>query len=308
MQSVEIDEDCEGALKHGIAAPRCTPVFHAETRRAFPLCRNKQMYGLWRSDLACRRGELSATTSKHRALAVITQGQRSANYTLVVHLADKRRNNSLFSNTWAAVLPSEECLMNKPLYDVRQKAETNKNVQWKGWKERTDSAKGEKRWPDIMKCENSVRETRVVLQKLGQCVEQQGIRREGWGRERGRWRRCEGRRGTRRREVRRDVEMGGGGGREGGEMSPQCSAVSASSAGGAGRVPSLPLSPTHTDTHASLYNGCFTLVPERERARQRERVSEQGRHGEKTQRERHEGGWEKKETAMRYREKKSLWD
>lgn len=52
-------------------------------------------------------------------------------------------------------------------------------------------------------------------------------------------------------------------------MSPQCSAVSASSAGGAGGVPS-PYSPTHTDTHASLYNGCFTLVPERERLRESE--------------------------------------
>lgn len=42
------------------------------------------------------------------------------------------------------------------------------------------------------------------------------------------------------------------------------------------------LSPTHTDTHASLYNGCFTLVPERERLRR-------GVHGEETK-ERHGGG------------------
>ena len=103
----------------------------------------------------------------------------------------------------------------------------------------------------------------MVGEKLGQYVWNNRERR-GEGE---RWRRCE-----RRREVSRDVEMGGGGGGGGGwgEMSPQCSAVSASSAGGAGGVPS-PYSPTHTDTHASLYNGCFTLVPERERLRESER-------------------------------------
>lgn len=37
-----------------------------------------------------------------------------------------------------------------------------------------------------------------------------------------------------------------------------------------GRRSAKSLSPTHTDTHASLYNRCFTLVPERERLTQRE--------------------------------------
>lgn len=32
----------------------------------------------------------------------------------------------------------------------------------------------------------------------------------------------------------------------------------------------VPLSPTHTNTHASLYNGCFTLVPEKNQGRDRE--------------------------------------
>ena len=61
--------------------------------------RDKQMYGHRRSDLASRRGELSATTSKRGVLVVITKGQSSANYTAVVHLADKRGNNSLFNST-----------------------------------------------------------------------------------------------------------------------------------------------------------------------------------------------------------------
>lgn len=89
------------------------------------------------------------------------------------------------------------------------------------------------------------------------------------------------------------MEIGGGGG---GEMSPLCSAVSASSAGGAGGVPSP--SPTHTDTHASLYNGCFTLVPGRERVKQRRR------HGEKTK-GRHGGGScsEKKKERKCYEER-----
>lgn len=43
--------------------------------------------------------------------------------------------------------------------------------------------------------------------------------------------------------------MGGGGG---GEMSPQCSAVSASSAGGAGGVPSPSLPLTQTPMHRSI--------------------------------------------------------
>lgn len=61
-----------------------------------------------------------------------------------------------------------------------------------------------------------------------------------------------------------------------------------------------PLSPTHTDTHASLYNGCFTLVPERERPRQREGDMVRRRKGDVG-----EGGyWKKKETAMRYRGEK----
>lgn len=67
---------------------------------------------------------------------------------------------------------------------------------------------------------------------------------KGRVREKGRWRRCE-----RRREVSRDVEMGGGGG---GAMSPQCSAVSASSAGGAGGVPSPSLPLTQTPMHHSI--------------------------------------------------------
>lgn len=47
----------------------------------------------------------------------------------------------------------------------------------------------------------------------------------------------------------RSVEMGGEGG---GEMSPQCSAVSASSAGGAGGVPSPSLPLTQTPMHRSI--------------------------------------------------------
>lgn len=75
-------------------------------------------------------------------------------------------------------------------------------------------------------------------------------------------RRCE-----RRREVSRDVELGVGG-REGGRDEPpvlscQCFLCRW------GRRSAKSLYPTHTDTHASLYNGCFTLVPEREGLRQR---------------------------------------
>lgn len=66
-----------------------------------------------------------------------------------------------------------------------------------------------------------------------------------------------------------------------------------------GRRSAKSLSPTHTDTHASLYNGCFTLVPERERLRQRE-----GDMVRRRKRDMGEGGyWKKKETAIRYREK-----
>lgn len=88
--------------------------------------------------------------------------------------------------------------------------------------------------------------------------------------------------------------MGGGGG---GGMSPpvlscQCFLCRW------GRRSAKSLSPTHTDTHASLYNGCFTLVPERERLRQRE-----GDMVRRRKRDMGEGGyWKKKETAMRYRE------
>lgn len=61
-----------------------------------------------------------------------------------------------------------------------------------------------------------------------------------------------------------------------------------------GRRSAKSLSPTHTDTHASLYNGCFTLVPERERLRQRE-----GDMVRRRKRDTGEGGYrEKKETAM----------
>lgn len=81
----------------------------------------------------------------------------------------------------------------------------------------------------------------------------------------------------------RSVEMGGGRGGGGGEgepgerkrRAPQCSAVSASSAGGAESVPSPP-SNAHTDTHAWLYNGCFTLVPGRERRRRKGDIREGG--------------------------------
>lgn len=58
------------------------------------------MYGHWRTDLASHRGELSATTSEHRVLVVIAEWQSSANYAVVVHLADKHENNSLFNKTW----------------------------------------------------------------------------------------------------------------------------------------------------------------------------------------------------------------
>lgn len=91
------------------------------------------------------------------------------------------------------------------------------------------------------------------------------------------------------------MEMGGGGG---GEMSPQCLSCQCFLCRW-GRRSAKSLSPTHTDTHASLYNGCFTLVPERERLRQRE-----GDMVRRRKRDMGEGGyWKKKETAMRYREK-----
>lgn len=64
------------------------------------------------------------------------------------------------------------------------------------------------------------------------------------------------------------------------------------------------LSPTHTDTHASLYNGCFTLVPGRERLRPRE-----GDMVRRRKRDIGEGGsWKKKGTAMRYWREKRLPD
>lgn len=39
------------------------------------LRRDKQIYGHWRTDLASHRGGLSATTSKHSVLVVITEGK-----------------------------------------------------------------------------------------------------------------------------------------------------------------------------------------------------------------------------------------
>lgn len=148
-----------------------------------------------------------------------------------------------------------------------------------------------KRWMDTMKCENSIRETIECWEKVGQYVRNNREWREGEG-ESERWRRCE-----RRREVSRDVEMGGGGG--GGDEPPvlscQCFLCRW------GRRSAKSLSPTHTDTHASLYNGCFTLVPERDRLRQREGDMVRRRKGDMG-----EGGyWKKKGTAMRYREKGS---
>lgn len=56
--------------------------------------------------------------------------------------------------------------------------------------------------------------------------------------------------------------------------------------GGSG-AKSFSLSPTHTDTHASLYNGCFTLVPEREREIEME---ERGRGRDMVRRREREGG------------------
>lgn len=74
---------------------------------------------------------------------------------------------------------------------------------------------------------------------------------------------------------------------------------------------SLSLSPTHTDTHASLYNGCFTLVPGRETERERE-MEERGRGRDMVRRREWEGEtrgcgrevrWsKKKETAIRQEE------
>lgn len=64
------------------------------------------MHSHRRTDPASRGGELSATTSKHGVLGVIAKGESSANYTVVVHLADKHRNNHVF-------LPGAECLMNE---------------------------------------------------------------------------------------------------------------------------------------------------------------------------------------------------
>lgn len=80
-----------------LAALQYTPAINAEGLSSFS--GDKQMYEHQRTDLAIHRGELSATTSKHRVLVVITKGQSSANYTVVVHLADKRGNNSPYNNT-----------------------------------------------------------------------------------------------------------------------------------------------------------------------------------------------------------------
>lgn len=55
------------------------------------------MYRHRRTDLASRRGELSASTSKHGAVVVIAKGQRSDNYSVVVHLADEHENSPLNS-------------------------------------------------------------------------------------------------------------------------------------------------------------------------------------------------------------------
>lgn len=82
-------------------------------RFSFPQPR-KQMHSHRRTDPASRGGELSATTSKHGVLGVIAKGESSANYTVVVHLADKHRNNHVFINTFhRPFLPGAECLMNE---------------------------------------------------------------------------------------------------------------------------------------------------------------------------------------------------
>lgn len=89
--------------------------------------------------------------------------------------------------------------------------------------------------------------------------------------------------------------MGGGGG---GTMSPQCSAVSASSAGGAGGVPSPSLPLTQTPMHRSIMDALHWC--------QRKTEAERGRHGEKTRRDTGEGAQQrKKETALRTRKRSS---
>ena len=147
-------------------------------------------------------------------------------------------------------------------------------------KKKREQTGQKQRWMDIMKCENSKRDTSEWWERnwanmcgtTGNGGEKtrdgEGVR--GGGRSAEMWRWAKGGGGGGGEGGRGGGGRGGGGEGGGGEMSPQCSAVSASSAGGAGGVPS-PYSPTHTDTHASLYNGCFTLVPERERLRESER-------------------------------------
>lgn len=100
-----------------------------------------------RTDLASLGGELSATTSKHTVL-MVTKGESSANYTVVVHLADKHGNNSLFNNTSRPSLPAGvECLMgrhiesmgekNKDSY-LKKKALKTATKKQRGQKQRTD--------------------------------------------------------------------------------------------------------------------------------------------------------------------------
>lgn len=83
-------------------------------------------------------------------------------------------------------------------------------------------------------------------------------------------------------------------------MSPQCSAVSASSAGGAGGVPNPSLSLTQTPMHHSIMDALHWCQREAEAEQERERE----RDGERTK-ERHGGGWwwRKKGTAIRRKEK-----
>lgn len=99
--------------------------------------------------------------------------------------------------------------------------------------------------------------------------------------------------------------MGGGGG-GGGGASPQCSAVSASSAGGTGRVPNPSLLLTQTPMHRSIMDALLWC--------QRYTEAERGRHGGRTKKRRRGAGgsWRKKETASRNKEEllrgENVWE
>lgn len=93
------------------------------------------------------------------------------------------------------------------------------------------------------------------------CAEQQGINRRRGRNER--WKRCERRREGGQQRCGTGRRRNEGGRDEPPVLSCQCFLCRW------GRRSAKSLYPTHTDTHASLYNGCFTLVPEREGLRQR---------------------------------------